>query len=460
MKTMASVIAASFVLVPALCAGETKTFREHIVEEDLFFIEAESPDTTVMTMTGFFPRRYPKALEKYCESIGGKATVEKTKDRRIDNPNFKDVICVAPEGKGFDASFVQPEKTYFADRYLKDPKEDTLKNTFMTMITQNHIYLRVKHEKPQADSHARKGWYKEKSIDKKELKDLNGMSFGAAFHSEDLSAWCKIKGGQYLMTTEDTQGYAVDFNSYLLNIVNGIGEFATTRSPGRHWCIDTKDKGDEFTAITQLNRWRDGVDFVVTSGVDRSQIKISTDPNPPYLFKTKKPLEEDEMQAEAPADLSVKASRQPTPPETDLAKRTLGAKNTTLSRTGGYVSEGMYLGPNAQGCDRAAVARTGDTPMNHQTLYGNASHYQWIMNYKQCGNDAVEFIGESVERTIPRSIESEYKRVLGMCKIKGMAMGAYLGYDIDCQRQGSMAEPVYEMTVVKKDKLVGRGYEK
>lgn len=61
MKTI-GIITASLILVPALFASETKTFREHIVEEDLFFIEAESPKTTVMTMTGLFPARYPKAL--------------------------------------------------------------------------------------------------------------------------------------------------------------------------------------------------------------------------------------------------------------------------------------------------------------------------------------------------------------------------------------------------------------
>lgn len=124
------------------------------------------------------------------------------------------------------------------------------------------------------------------------------------------------------------------------------------------------------------------------------------------------------------------------------------------------MSEGLYLGQNNEGCERVAVARTGDTPVDHKTLYGNATQYQSILNIKQCGNGTVEFTGESVERTFPRSIEAEYKRVHGMCKIKGVAMSSHLGYDIDCQRQGSTAEPVYEMTVVKKDRLVGRAYEK
>lgn len=458
MKTI-GIVSVTLILAPALFAGETKTFREHIVEEDLFFIEAESPDTTVMTMTGLFPARYPKALVKYCEGIGGTATVEKTNDYDIDNPNFKDVICTALEGKGFEARFMKPGKTFLANEYLKDPKEDT-KYRHVTMIKQNDFYLRIKHEQPQTDSHARKGWYKEKSIDTKKLDEINGMSSGAAFNAEDLSAWCHYHGGKYLMSTEDTQGYAVDYNSYLLNIVNGVGDFTTRKSPGRHWCIDTVDKADEFSAITQLNRWRDGIYFVVTRGVDRSQIKISTDPNPPYLFKSKKPIEADEQTEVPESDLSIQSSRQPLPAETDLAKRTLASKNTTLARTGGYVSEGMYLGANDQGCERAAVARTGDNPVNHKSFYGNAAQYQWVMNFRQCGGGKVEFIGESVERTFPRSIEPEYKRVLGLCKIKGMAMGTYLGYDIDCQRQGSMVEPVYEMTIVKKDKLIGRAYDK
>jgi hypothetical protein len=70
------------------------------------------------------------------------------------------------------------------------------------------------------------------------------------------------------------------------------------------------------------------------------------------------------------------------------------------------------------------------------------------------------YVGESFEKSFPQSITSEYKRVLDMCKIKVLSGSSYLGYDISCERQGSMAQPIYEMTILKKDQLVLRDYEK
>lgn len=459
MKAIVS-IAASLVLIPVLFGVEVKTFREHIVKEDLFFIEAESNDTTVMRMTGFLPYRYPKALVNYCESVGGKATVEKTKDRRIDNDNFKDVICNAPDGKGFEARFMQPERAYETSNFQKSRLEFKGEADGVFFLTTRDFFVAIKHESPQSDKHAGKGWRKEKDISEKtKLEDLDGIKFQGVRVLADLSNLCRAKGGEYLMTTLDTQGYAVEYGNYLLYVAKEIGEFKTTGSPGKHWCVNTTNPSDEFSVVVAMDGHRQYVRFLPTIGVDRTQIKISTDVNPSYLFKSKK-SEVTTAPVATPVDLSIKASRQPTPPEVDLAKRTLNSKNTVLARTGGFVSEGMYLGQSVEGCERVAVARTGDAPIDHESLYGNASQYQSILNFKQCGNGNIVFAGESVERTIPRSIEPEYKRILGMCKIKGMAMGTYLGYDIDCQRQGSMAEPVYEMSVVKKDKLVGRAYEK
>lgn len=459
MKTLASVIA-SLILLPMLHAGGTTIFREHIIKEDLFFIDAESQDMTVMGMTGRFPGRYPKALAAYCESVGGVASSMLTADGNAARfSSLKDIDCVAPNGNGFKAKFIMPKKAYIATDY-SDTWGGKVDPALPQLIESSVLYAVVVHDSPQEVGYAHRGWQKEEGITRdSKMSNFIGKRDGAIENAKTFPALCAAKGGRYLLATQDSQGYAVGHNEYVLNIAKKVGDFASVESPGSAWCIDTQDSADEFSVKVLRNFWHRGVWYLASSGVDRSQIKYSTDPMPPYLFKASKPKEAI-LAIEAPVDFSIKASRQPTPPEVDLAKRTLNSKNTALARTGGYVSEGMYLGQSVEGCERAAVARTGDTPVDHKSLYGNATQYQSILNFKQCGNGDIVFAGESVERTIPRSIEPEYKRILGMCKIKGMAMGSYLGYDIDCQRQGSMVEPVYEMTVVKKDKLVGRAYEK
>lgn len=154
-------------------------------------------------------------------------------------------------------------------------------------------------------------------------------------------------------------------------------------------------------------------------------------------------------------------SKKPSAAENDLVGKVFKSKDTVLSRQGNNILEGIYLGENDQGCQLAALTRSSGQQYTHNYLTLSANAPEWIMNFKQCQGKPTEYLGESFEKTFPKDykVEMEFRRVVDMCKLRGMGMGSYLGYNMDCKRMGSAAKPVYEVTMTKKEKLVTRSYE-
>lgn len=194
--------------------------------------------------------------------------------------------------------------------------------------------------------------------------------------------------------------------------------------------------------------------------VDKNEIVMDDNVNPTYLMSRSESATV--IQNTPQPTNQVMMSKQPTSVETALAQKVIQTKSTQIGRGNGYMVEGIYLGTSTSGRDLAAVVKTADAPINSKSVYGKNWNPQWIMNFTDTSNGQRPplYSGESFEKNFPQSITNEYKRVLDMCKIKGLSGSSYLGYDISCERQGSMAQPVYEMTILKKDQLVLRDYEK
>lgn len=316
----------------------------------------------------------------------------------------------------------------------------------------------LKHDAPQDLGYAMKAYAAAEKLDeKRSAKDLYSsmLNFGTNFY--DFYGYCVAKGGDYLISNSSTANKAVKANDY---IIKGVGlRGLSLTDEGKQWCIDTKNPADQFTLTLSRHPYNGVMRFQVSKeGVDKSEIVMDDALNPAYLMNRSDSARV-EQSASQPTD-QVMMSKSPTSAITALATKAIASKNTVLERQNGSVLEGVYLGQNDTGCQLAAVMSAPNYNYGQAIVYNDKKPANWIMNYKQCANTPIEYTGESFERSFPSSITQEYNRVLNMCRIRGAAMGSFMGYNIDCSRQGSMAQPVHEVTITKKDKLVIRAYEK
>jgi hypothetical protein len=196
--------------------------------------------------------------------------------------------------------------------------------------------------------------------------------------------------------------------------------------------------------------------FKGTDGVDHSLIKFD-DPKDPFYMNFEKLKTSEPVVKENPTG-HVVMSQKPDAATIELAQKVLTSQKIQLARGNGSILEGIYLGNSSKGNKLAAVVKNNDKPAQHKTLYGADWNPAWIMNFALV-NGKAEYLGESFEKKFPNSITDEYRRVMDMCKKRGIAGSSYLGYDITCERQGTDTRPAYEMTVIKKDNLVMRTYE-
>ncbi|MCK9373008.1 MAG: hypothetical protein M0P91_07405 [Sulfuricurvum sp.] len=427
--------------------GEETLIDYFMKKSKTMYVIAETPKEVILKVpaTGeilfFGTAKDQEAMVDYCKDINGKAvlsSVENEVFEPIYNDRHVNATCISDNGKGFVAKFYQPEYSW-------------------SMIY-DHAWLDIKFDSPQPTGNFMKYLIKRKGLDQfNNLEDFGGKRANFT-RLEDGIGYCTNKGGKYLMSTDETLGYALDVSSYYIAMANKLGNFKNEYSFGRHWCVDTTHKEDEFSVtVSQDNIGRY---FKVKPGADRSEIKLFDGPLPPYFEKVSDSQNREKNTLQRSINNDVSMSKQPGQNDNDLAKKVFSAKNNVLARQNGAVMEGIYLGQNDQGCHLAALTKSVDRPYGHQYLYGNKNMPERIMGFKQCRDETIEYIGESFETNFPVSIESEYNRVLNSCKIRGMAMGSYLGYNIDCQRQGPTNEPLYEIMIVKKDKLVTRVIEK
>lgn len=446
--SMYTCIAASTMLLSSNLMGNEKSLNDLFMEKsEIIYVIAERPNESLLQIwpvDGMF--RFGDATEKeamleYCSSVGGTATTSELSSDIFDAQflsRHSNVTCKAPNGKGFSSQFFHP-------RYSSGDK--------------SNAWLHIKYDSPQPTGYYMKALNKKLVTGKyKNIMDLRGRdTYGTGSLKKGIGI-CVEKGGKYLMATKETQDYAIDANDYFFAITDKIGAFENEFSEGKHWCIDTKDKADEFTVTAFRGKYN--TEFKPEIGVNRDEIKIFKGALPPYYMKSVGRTDEPVMQPSSVNDNTLKMSKSSTPAMTALASKTIASKNTVLERQGGSVLEGLYLGQNNSGCHLAAVMSAPDQSYGHTAVYSDKKPANWIMNYKQCSNTPIEYTGESFERSFPSSITQEYNRILNMCRIRGAAMGSFMGYNIDCTRQGSMAQPVYEMTILKKDQLVLRDYEK
>lgn len=459
-RKLLSVAATAIAATLTLQASEELSFKDYIVEKDIYKIVAESQnETAISPNSSFFPKRRVSTLVDYCESIGG--IPEYNKDNELDTS--KPINCSAPNGKGFVATF----------------------NHIPRGNNGQYSVVIIKHEKPQLQGYAMKTYINENDIAKKGLKDFNSamLDFGSEFYN--YYGACVSKGGQYLISNTETDNKVVDGTEYL---IQGSMHGKSTYSYGVHWCVNTPSKNDEFTVNVTRHPFNGVTRFQPKYGIENMKEKYSN-PLPWYSthFEAKQPVAKVEDTSQGGGQIekrdyrtgkveiinsksivnnantqSVAISRMPTSVETALAQKVIQTKSTQLGRGNGYMVEGLYLGTSTSGRDLAAVVKTADTPINSKSIYGKNWNPQWVMNFTDTSNGQrpALYTGESFEKSFPLSISNEYKRVLDMCNIKGISGSSYLGYDISCERQGSMAQPIYEMTILKKDQLVLRDYEK
>jgi hypothetical protein len=373
-----------------------------------------------------------KSMVNYCSSIGGESImVEKSAKKNLFGDIYYEMSCKAPNAQGFELS----------------------KKGSLFLLT---------HESPQDLGYAMKAYAADEKLgEKRSVKELYSsmLDFGTNFY--DFYGYCVAKGGEYLISNGSTGNKAVKANDY---IVKGIGiRELSVKEAGKHWCVDTKNPADAFTLTLSPHPYNGVMRFqVAKEGVDKSEIVMDDSINPTYLMSRSESARV--IQNTPQSTNQVMMSKRPSSVETALAQKVIQTKSTQLGRGNGYMVEGIYLGTSSSGRDLVAVVKTADTPINSKSIYGKNWNPQWVMNFEDCSTMNLKcpptYVGESFEKSFPQSITSEYKRVLDMCKIKGLSGSSYLGYDISCERQGSMAQPIYEMTILKKDQLVLRDYEK
>lgn len=410
-------------------------FRDYIVKEGIYTIVAETDNQTVMIPSSdWFQKRRVSTLKSYCSEIGGMTTFDESILPEVNKAGEGIFSCTAPNAQGFKVG-----------KYS------------MNKGTNDNVVI-VTHESKEPTGYAMKSYIKEQDIaNKKSLAEFNSamLDFGVNFY--DYYAYCGTKGGEYLISNVNTGGKAIKGSELLLKgYENGK---SSHQDEGTHYCINTVNPTEQFTVKVSRHPFNGVIRFQPSYGVDKTAIQMYNDPLPWYTQKAT-------VQASIPASVATTQSNNiamttaPSNMATSLAMKTFSMQDTTLERQSGIVMEGMYLGSNSEGCYLAAVAKSVDRPLGHKYLYGKGSNAGTISNFKQCGEGApVEFIGESFERSFPQAIEAEYGRTLNMCKIRGGALSSQLGYDITCRRLGEVIKPAYEMTIVKKDKLVLRAIE-
>lgn len=413
----------------SLLGDSGQSFKDYVVDKGIYSIVAETDmETALIPNSTFFPKQRISTLVDYCEAIGGAVSYNKKNLLDTNTP----VVCDETNGRGFVATTNYPKKGY------------------------NDYVVIVEHKSAQTLGYTMKGYIKENDIDKvTSAKSFNKsmLDFGTNFY--DYYAFCESKGGKYLVSNTETNGKAVGGAEYLLK---GYMKGRSIYSEGTHWCVDTKEGGDTFTVAVTRHPFNGVMRFQPVSGVDATKIEKYSDALPWYTRKA--PDQVLASTANGAVDNAVAMSKAPTQNENDLAAKVFKAGGTVLARQNGSVLEGIFLGQNDSGCNLVAVAKSVDRPYGHKNLYGGKSTQETVFGYKQCRDGKVDYIGESFETNFPVAIENEYNRVLDTCRIRGVAMGSYLGYNIDCQRQGATNSPIYELTIVKKDKLVVRTLEK
>lgn len=315
----------------------------------------------------------------------------------------------------------------------------------------------VTHESVQPRGYAMKDYIKDEGLDKKKSPaEFNSamLDFGTNFYN--YYGFCMAKGGEYLINNGDTKGYAVKGSEFLLKAYeNGSG---SVYNEGKHYCVGLPNTTEQFTVTVSKHPFNGVMRFQPLYGVDQSAIKPYSGQLPWYAGKTQAQAQVQAVVAPATQGYSaLNGSYQPA--EKELATQAIQARDTVISNQNGSEMEGMYIGRNAQMCELSAVMKVTNRPFGHKYLYGSNDNYPKIMNFKRCGGGDVEFVGESLERSFPKTIENDYKRVYTMCKLRGTSRSGNLGYNIDCKRVGEMTNPIYEMTIVKKDRLVLRALE-
>jgi len=423
---------AALLLSSSICMGSsTLSFRDYIEKEDIYSIIAESDkETAMIANSSFWPKKKLTTLIGYCEDIGGVAQYDKENYFGKSNP----IKCLAPNGESFSAI------------------------TQRLQQGSNNYVVVIKHDKVQPLGHALKKYIEENKIDKKtNIKDFNSamLDFGTNYYN--YHAYCKVKGGKYIISNSETNNKAVEADEYLLK---GLMEFKSPSAEGTHWCIDTRSVNDEFTVKVSPEPFNHVLRFQPTYTVDRTAIVKYSDPLPWYSCKAVSVNQYNFSEGTNNLSSGAQMSKQPSQTQVALAEKSLRARNTALGRVNGAIEEAVYLGSNNKGCELSAVMGTIDKPVDQKYAYGKSNKPEWIMNFKKCSNGAVEYIGESFERGFSSAVEPEYERVLGVCRVKGVGMSSYLGYDVNCERQGADRDTYYEMTIIKKDKLIARIYEK
>lgn len=404
--------------------------KDYIVKEDVYQIVAESPTVSVLKWTSeMLPVTKIKSMVNYCSSIGGESImVEKSAKKNLFGDIYYEMSCKAPNAQGFELS------------------------------KKGNLYF-LTHESPQDLGYAMKAYAADEKLgEKRSVKELYSsmLDFGVNFY--DFYGYCTAKGGEYLISNGSTGNKAVKANDY---IVKGVGiRDLSVKEAGKHWCADTKNPADAFTLTLSPHPYNGVMRFQVTKeGVNKNEIVMDDSINPTYMMSRSESAVV--MQNTPQPTNQVMMSKQPTSSENDLVAKVFKIKDTVLSRQGGNILEGMYLGENEQGCQLAAITKSSGRQLPHNFLTLSANAPEWIMNFKQCQGKPTEYLGESFEKKFPGNVEveMEFRRVLDMCKIRGMGMGNYLGYNMDCKRLGDTSKPVYEVTMTKKERLVMRSYE-
>lgn len=417
-------------------ANSSSEFKDQIIKDDNFYIIAETEKETLLEYKQHaFQAHYdPYTLADYCKKIGGTVTVSDSdiETSFFDLVEMKNITCSHPSGKGFVAK--------------------------STKAKRNPYWIYVKHDEIQPLGYALKQKIKDDNSDQyKTVMDmvLEGTNY---FLDYGVAAeYCALKGGTYLISNEDTYGYAVDMTTYYMNVAKSVGNFITPNLPGNRWCIDTADPKDEFSMVAEeiegsipgsIHAYRT-MHIIPTMGVDRSQIIYSTEPVPPYMMDKDQYIAMEENKT-----LPIHPSKE----LMDLAEKTMDSQTSSSITYTGKLYEGVYLGQKTDGCEHAAVWTRPVQFSDRMLIFKGKYQADQILNFKRCSANELEYIGESVEKHIPLDIQAEIDWNEGMCIRHKKTQSTYLGYDISCQYQSTGPELYFEIVVMRKGKFVGKYY--
>lgn len=398
---------------------------------------------------------------EYCKYIGGHPIFG---DQSIDTlkslPSLFDskysnyIKQMNMQGKGLYEGFFKcesPADGFEIDYMLSNVEKDSWYSHFAGAYMSDYSrFFHIYHNKPQKIGY--KSWFESKPIKDKVLKNESAkknMGYDTnnprpySYQAIRYDRWyCSINGGKMYVSNKITNYKLMDINDYIIGAIDeGIKEYSgKNRQPyifplfkGKTYfiCENSKQPDKSFTLIKDKNRlaYKDGTDrkYLQLRGVSFKKIAANNGDFGLLIGKSKAKV----------LKMSNAANR--------LALETLKTMSDKIEAEGNTIYETSYNGKDANGCKYASViVKTFTQP----TIY----------NFKQCGGQAIEPLGETGVETLTSEAKAQIEAISSslkqMCKMQNHAEAKVNEYDIKCFKNPNSES--YKMIILKDGLLISK----